>query len=88
MVLTVGDITFKFDDKRGYPTDAGIVWTDVHANNPSFGESTLTFEAFDASGYHTSPNEGVFISTVEKNCNLISFEELKAGDFLTFGFIT
>lgn len=46
----------------------------------------IGIEAFDASGYHTSPNEGVFISTVEKNCNLISFEELKAGDFLTFGF--
>jgi hypothetical protein len=50
LVLSNGDITFTFDNKRGYPTDAGIVWTDVHATNPSFGESTLTFEAFDGSG--------------------------------------
>jgi len=50
LVLSNGDITFTFDNKRGFPTDAGIVWTDVHATNPSFGQSTLTFEAFDASG--------------------------------------
>lgn len=50
LVLSNGDITFTFDNKRGFPTDAGIVWTDVHATNPSFGQSTLTFEAFDGSG--------------------------------------
>jgi hypothetical protein len=50
LVLSIGYIKFTFDDKRGFPTDAGIVFTDVHASNPSFGESTLTFEAFDASG--------------------------------------
>ena len=50
LVLSNGDITFTFDSKRGFPTDAGIVWTDVHASNPSFGQSNLTFEAFDGSG--------------------------------------
>ena len=46
----------------------------------------LGIEAFDSSGYHTTPSEGQFISTVEMNCDLISFEEIKEGDFLTFGF--
>lgn len=50
LVLSNGDITFTFDSTRGFPTDAGIVWTDFHGSDPSFGQGKLTFEAFDASG--------------------------------------
>lgn len=51
LVLSKGDIKFTFDKSQGdYPTDAGIVWTDFHGNDPSFGSGNLTFEAFDASG--------------------------------------
>ncbi|MEY3867866.1 MAG: hypothetical protein ACRCT1_13920 [Microcoleaceae cyanobacterium] len=51
LVLSKGDIKFTFDKSLGdYPTDVGIVWTDFHGNDPSFGSGRLTFEAFDASG--------------------------------------
>lgn len=50
LVLSNGDITFTFDSTRGFPTDAGIVWTDFHGSDPSFGQGKLTFEAFDATG--------------------------------------
>lgn len=48
--------------------------------------SRIGIEVFDVFGYHTAPSEGLFIETVEKNCDLISYEKLKQGDFLTFGF--
>jgi len=44
-----GDIKFEFDGKRGFPTDVGLVWTDIHANAPKM-DGNITFEAFDATG--------------------------------------
>ncbi|MEI6332910.1 MAG: hypothetical protein WCP16_27000, partial [Pseudanabaena sp. ELA645] len=44
-----GDINFEFDGKRGFPTDVGLVWTDIHANAPKM-DGNITFEAFDATG--------------------------------------
>jgi hypothetical protein len=44
-----GDIKFEFDNKRGLPTDVGLVWTDNHANAPKM-DGYITFEPFDATG--------------------------------------
>jgi hypothetical protein len=44
-----GDIKFEFDGKRGFPTDVGLVWTDIHANAPKM-DGYITFEPFDATG--------------------------------------
>ena len=44
-----GDIKFEFDNKRGLPTDVGLVWTDIHANAPKM-DGYITFEPFDATG--------------------------------------
>lgn len=89
MIYTEKEIqkAFRFELKTAYIPQARISKVGLDcAGLPAVVFSKLGFEIFDYTNYHIAPFEGKFIEMVEKNCDLVKFEDLKVGDMLTFGF--